>query len=393
MTTPHRIDRPGSAGSPVARRTSSAEAGFTLIELLVVIAIIAVLIALLLPAVQAAREAARRIQCTNNLKQIGLALHNYISTNDTVPPASLPATLANKTQINNGSLSAQARLLPYLEQQPLYNAANFSLNCINGAVGALVNSTVVTTRLNAFLCPSDTPPTWTMNPITAYVGLAAGNNYFASVGSSLEFASSETSGPPNGIFSAALIWSGGRAPGPGSLVNLASISDGTSNTIAFGEWRIGDGNNAMISRATDVILSGTYPSGVTRNTPLMSLPAGALAFTQWVQDCSANLTNHGDRANHTSDNGMAWAIGIPTFSIGNILLAPNAKTTACSTTNGSTNSIFSPGLWTLNSNHPGGANALIADGSVRFIKDSVNINTIWALGSRAQGEILSADSY
>ncbi len=372
---------------------SRSRAGFTLIELLVVIAIIAVLIALLLPAVQAAREAARRIQCTNNLKQLGLALHNYISSNDTVPPASLPTTLANGSKINNGSFSAQVRLLPYLEQQPLYNAANFSLNCINGAAGALVNSTVVATRLNAVLCPSDTAPSWTMSPITAYTAVAAGNSYFASVGSSLEFASSETSGPPNGIFGAALIWGPGNAPGPGSLVTLASISDGTSNTVAFGEWRIGDGNNATISPATDIVLLGSYPSGVSRNSPATSLPAGANGFTQWVQQCSANLANPGDRANHTSDQGMTWAIGIPSYSIGNILLAPNAKTPGCSTTSQSSNTIFSPGLWTLSSNHPGGANVAMADGSVRFLKDSVNLNTIWALGSRAQGEIISADSF
>ena len=277
-------------------RESRQRAGFTLIELLVVIAIIAVLIALLLPAVQAAREAARRIQCTNNLKQIGLALHNYISTNDTVPPASLPTNQASGAQINNGSFSAQARLLPYMEQQPLYNAANFSLNCINGAVGAVVNSTVVTTRLSAFLCPSDTPPSWTMNPdqrTSRHRPRAPGNNYFASVGSSLEFASSQTGGPPNGVFALRRHRQGARA---GIRDDLAGITDGTSNTIAFGEWRIGDGNNALISPATDIVLVGSYPSGVTRNTPGMSMPAGAVAsFQQWLQQCGGIAWNAGDR--------------------------------------------------------------------------------------------------
>ena len=307
MTDPHMQ-------TPDTKRSARRGRGFTLIELLVVIAIIAVLIALLLPAVQAAREAARRAQCVNNLKQIGLALHNYISTNDTVPPASLPVALATGARENNGNFGAQARLLPFLEQQSLANAANFSINCINGAPGALANSTVVTTRLNGFLCPSDTPPSWTMNPITAYTGRAAGNSYFASVGSSLEFASSETGGPPNGIFGSALLWGAGAAPGPGSLVTIAGITDGTSNTIAFGEWKIGDGNNALISPTTDIVLIGTYPPGVSRNTPLMSLPAGAAPFAQWLQQCAANLANAGDRANHTSDIGMAWAIGIPSFS-------------------------------------------------------------------------------
>jgi prepilin-type N-terminal cleavage/methylation domain-containing protein/prepilin-type processing-associated H-X9-DG protein len=367
--------------------------GFTLIELLVVIAIIAVLIALLLPAVQAAREAARRAQCVNNLKQIGLALHNYLSTNETVPPASVPVSTAAGTTINNGSFSAQARLLPYLEQSSLYNAANFSINCINGGPGALANSTVVTTRLRTFLCPSDTAPDWTMNPITAYTGLAVGNNYFASVGSSLEFASSETGGPPNGIFSSALVWGPGKAPGPGSVVTIAAISDGTSNTIAFGEWKVGDGNNAIILPSTDIILLGSYPPGVSRNTPLMSLPAGAAPFQQWVQQCAANVANAGDRANHTSDLGMAWAIGIPSFSIGNVVQPPNPKVPHCSVTSAATNTIFNPGAWGLTSYHSGGANVLIADGSVKFLKDSVSPTVVWALGSRAQGEIVSADSF
>jgi prepilin-type N-terminal cleavage/methylation domain-containing protein/prepilin-type processing-associated H-X9-DG protein len=369
----------------------SRRRGFTLIELLVVIAIIAVLIALLLPAVQAAREAARRIQCTNNLKQIGLALHNYISANGSVPPASLPVTIAAGTIINNGNFSAQARLLPFMEQQNLYDAANFSINCINGAVGADMNSTVVATRLSAFLCPSDTPPAWTMNPITAYTAVSPGNNYFASVGSSLEFASSETGGPPNGLFSSLLNPAVKGTPGPGSVVTLAGITDGTSNTIAFGEWRIGDGVNTTISVPSDIVEVGTYPPGVVRNTPLMSLPAGAGPFQQWINQCTAGLAI--DRANHTSDIGMAWALGLPSFSIGNVVLAPNPKTPNCSVTTVASNTIFNPGLWTLSSRHSGGANVLLADGSVRFLKDSTSQPVIWALGSRAQGEIISSDDY
>src|ERR1700733_15200903 len=139
-----------------------ARRGFTLIELLVVIAIIAVLIALLLPAVQSAREAARRIQCTNNLKQLGLALHNYISATNAAPPGivtstsylglSPPASLATWT-----AWSAQSLLLPYVEQRPLYNAANFNWNCCYTPLGGnnQTNTTVYNTRIASFLCPSD----------------------------------------------------------------------------------------------------------------------------------------------------------------------------------------------------------------------------------------------
>ena len=136
----------------------TARRGFTLIELLVVIAIIAVLIALLLPAVQSAREAARRIQCTNNLKQLGLALHNYITATNAAPPG-----IVNTRYIYNGAnqistwtaWSAPALLLPYVEQLPLYNAANFNSNCCVVGSGNSQNRTVYLTRIASFLCPSD----------------------------------------------------------------------------------------------------------------------------------------------------------------------------------------------------------------------------------------------
>ena len=252
--------------------------GFTLIELLVVIAIIAVLIALLLPAVQAAREAARRIQCTNNLKQLALALHNY---NTAV--GSLPVGIDNTTAYGGvaapGSLStwtawsAQALLLPYVEQGPLYNAANFSWTCCYvGPQANATNSTVYNTRIAAFLCPSD-----------GLAGVQNINSYHGSIGTStIQY---PTGGITTGVFQV-------YDPTTNSCqsVNLASIVDGTSNTIAFGEGLVGDysknsnfrGNG--MSGATDVaVVSGTTTPAIAGNNA-ESNPAAVL---QALQNCNS----------------------------------------------------------------------------------------------------------
>jgi prepilin-type N-terminal cleavage/methylation domain-containing protein/prepilin-type processing-associated H-X9-DG protein len=365
--------------------------GFTLIELLVVIAIIAVLIALLLPAVQAAREAARRAQCTNNLKQIGLAIHNYHQTNDCFPPGGFPAYMPGQNNGNNSCPSQHARLLPFIEQQPLYNALNWNLTVINdtafgGGYGPYANVTVTVAKIATFLCPSDTPPGWNFvgsAPLPNYQ--TTGNNYFASVGSSLEFTSRQTGGPPNGPFS--------YVGEIGRVVGLRNITDGSSNTIAFGEWRIGDGNNNQISIPTDIVFLGSLPNGTVRNNGTLNMPNPILVqnFPAWLQSCTAAIQT--SRTNHTSRLGEAWMFDIIGFSLGNVLLPPNPKYPNCDSSTVASNTTQNPGMFGLSSRHPGGCNVLMCDGSVRFLKDSTNQTTLWALGSIAQGEVISADSY
>jgi prepilin-type N-terminal cleavage/methylation domain-containing protein/prepilin-type processing-associated H-X9-DG protein len=370
--------------SPVARRRA-----FTLIELLVVISIIAVLIGLLLPAVQSAREAGRRAQCGNNLKQIGLALHNYASAHNSFPPG----TLLNydpdsRTMWIDGGFSVHERILPMLEQDALYNAGNFLVKCLNSTTGCYMNSTVTLTRLNHFLCPSSTPlhslGTETA-PMTTH--FAPGNNYFASTGSSFDWDAGQTKGPPNGVFY--------LVQGKASPTRLSLIRDGLSNTIAFGEWKGGSGNINKLTVGSDVIFVGVYPQGVTRNTSITSMPALNAVLPQWLEQCRQVAGNSANRFARTPVLGENWAIGINNYSLGNLLLPPNSPYPNCvpTTTGFSQGFVDVPGMWSLSSYHPGGANILLCDGSVKFVKDSTSQTVIWALGSRAQGEIISADAY
>jgi prepilin-type N-terminal cleavage/methylation domain-containing protein/prepilin-type processing-associated H-X9-DG protein len=374
------------------RRCPRRRRGFTLIELLVVIAIIAVLIALLLPAVQAAREAARRTQCVNNLKQIGLALHGYVSAHDTFPPGGYPAWVAESSKyIMNGDLGAHGRLLPFMEQQALYNSVNWSVGAFNTTVGDLINHTLHATRITTFLCPSDPAPDWLIQGTSAQIQdlVASGNNYFASIGSSLEFDASYAGGKPNGVFAyfgATNTTVTGQGLPP---TGLAAIVDGTSNTIAFGEWITGDGVLSRISVPGDIIFVGQYPQGVTRGTPQMSMPAGASVLQPWLNQCAAAVNT--GRYGKTPTLGENWVPGLIGYTMGNVVTPPNPKTPFCSVHASGT--LATPGAIGLSSLHSGGANSLFCDGSVHFIKNSINAQTLWGLGSRAQGEVLSSDAY
>jgi prepilin-type N-terminal cleavage/methylation domain-containing protein/prepilin-type processing-associated H-X9-DG protein len=320
--------------------------GFTLIELLVVIAIIAVLIALLLPAVQAAREAARRAQCVNNLKQLGLALHNYHDVNGSFP-IGLSLNVATGSTTN---ISQQTRLLPFMEQAVIANSINFNLSSTNA-----VNATALVTSVNSFLCPSDDrnqlPMGW------------AGINYRVNCGSSIvnTFGAQDTAAvntampPPNGLFFLDF------------NVRIADVTDGTSQTAAFSEHVKGDFSNSVSTELSDTYQPGTHPASAD----------------QAYQDCLAvnvlDLTKQGN-----SNGGAPWMSDGHTSTRYYHGSPPNSR--SC---------MFPPQRisTTANSRHPGGVNACMADGSVRFFKSTISLATWRGVGTRNGGEVLSSDSY
>ena len=377
--------------------------GFTLIELLVVIAIIAVLIALLLPAVQSAREAARRSQCVNNMKQLGLALHNYASSTGAFPLGGNSGPIAFGGVCNSltregcadwGAWSAQTMLLPYMEQGTIYNTLNFVTTARGNGDTEAANTTGFLTVINSYLCPSATPPprinqnAFFVNGVR--VGYWPGNSYFASAGSTIMWLGWPTNSP-NGVFNV-----GGQA------YAVRDIQDGTSNTVAFGEFRIGDFNDQKNSIQDIVGVQWNnvgWASVPNRNMdgPFSNMPAGAGYLTPALQACSTawQANSSGFGANGTGQrswNGRLWHVGNYGHALGNLVVPPNSPYPYCQfwTDNGD---FDSAGINGLSSYHSGGANVCFADGSVRFLKNSVAYNVLWSLGSRAQDDVVSADQY
>jgi prepilin-type processing-associated H-X9-DG protein len=327
-----------------------------LIELLVVIAIISVLIALLLPAVQAAREAARRAQCNNNLKQIGLAIHNYEGTWNALPSGRFGYPYL---------WSSLASLLSYIEAANMYNAINFSFASETSQLPYPANSTVESAVLAVFLCPSDgqqrvDPVNWGATNIVANCGTGTINsgNFNVVTGAQL----------PDGPFYNT------------SAIRFAQITDGLSNTAGYSETILGNDITSSPGTSPPSSVQRQYAyfptSGIIENLPA----AQFLLPNTYLQTCITPTEWAGDR-------GREWSRGSFIMAVYQHFFTPNSQYPDC-TDSGRNAAVTGP-----RSFHPGGVNMLMLDGHNQFVKNSVSLPTFRALSTIAGGEVISSDAY
>jgi prepilin-type N-terminal cleavage/methylation domain-containing protein/prepilin-type processing-associated H-X9-DG protein len=358
--------------------------GFTLIELLVVIAIIAVLIALLLPAVQAAREAARRAQCTNNLKQVALAALNFESTYGQLPPGQGPFPVNPPPSGGGGRANTKVLILPFLENANTYNAFNLTWN-INFYDTGHPNFTAQDQVVAAYICPSDGATA----KITSGTATAGYSNYMASTGGSAAqlynsydctgklIPGSETNATFLGAFNVQLDCNGNVT----SKVTMATLTDGTSNTGMFAETKRSQWNNLV------------YPAMYNGQVPYSKDMVYLYSVTDpaWNNQVWPPLCNNWDNAQVVDlidYRGGEYYRNLPMTANYSHTIPVNFISYDC----GNSPS-YNGSHAAARSYHPGGANAAFCDGSVRFFKNTINPTTWLALGTRAGGEVISADAY
>lgn len=355
--------------------------GFTLVELLVVIAIIGILVGLLLPAVQAAREAARRMSCSNNLKQLGLSLHNYESTFKKLP---MGGTL-------DTDFSVQARLLPYLEQANLQNLLDFSHPAFTGGYSAKIPNPLFVSAfampLSVFLCPTDPAPTVTTVGVSGATYSYGGNNYMASFGSGTR---------TNNDFR----WKTDGIVYEHSGIRFGDLTDGTSNTVALSESVRSIGPDLNLPAGT----TPSFPYQLTLNgssglsAGLNQQPGLKVSGGPWgsFTDSAGMVSNPdlsacwptfvswrgGDNA-ALRGRGISWAFSGALNTMTNGYTTPNSRIPDVVTH-------FS-GYFAPRSYHTGGANVVMADGSVHFLTDGVEAIVHRALHSANGGEVVSAE--
>jgi hypothetical protein len=338
------------------------------VELLVVIAIIGVLIALLLPAVQAAREAARRMQCSNNLKQFGIALHNYHGVFDVFPGAGT-------------GFSVQAKLLPYVELASLHDLINYTIPAMGGTAGAMyVNPdhySVVGAKIAMFSCPSDGENNIFDNAlaITAPPTPFTGTNYMVCIGSG-----------PNQTYAIQT-----KTDGLfyfNSQTGFRNIIDGSSNTLAMAETLLGNQQNTtdLLDHKRQIgvttALTAGSPGGGGGSGPGFPELAGFTGGTNqpnWDTVLAGCTGWQGDRA-------CTWFIGRSRFTSFNTFLPPNSRYPDFVPSSGGQTQL---GLHFARSNHSGGINSLRADGSVQFVSDTINIILFQAMATIDGGENIS----
>jgi prepilin-type N-terminal cleavage/methylation domain-containing protein len=365
------------------RTTRPRRPGFTLIEVLVVIAIIGLLIALLLPAVQAAREAARRMQCANNLKQIGIALHNYHDIIGSLPWGQGP--------FGWNDWGAIAMLLPHIEQAALYHTLNFSESLFPAQPGCPANSTAQLTTLSILLCPSDLDRLTNPEGHSNYAGNAGSNPlFFGRRVNSNAFPTAAVYPTPDGLFAFV-----SERPDPpfGTVVSFQGIPDGLSTTAAFSERVKGIGDSNQL----DPISPTTAVSGVERPTGRTSAGAPADTVPQiYYEACRVSPPRWDNLATDAGPDGVGWYAygmhwwnGHPYSGRYNHVMPPNTWSCAYDV-NGIING---NGANPPSSRHPGIVNVLLADGSTRAIRQTIAVQVWWALGTRAGEEVISSGDY